>query len=72
MHEANAWKYSAGLFTAAIAALLLAGAYREIESASLHAAAPVSGASQQAPATNAEPENGKPPSNEIQDFPQLD
>ena len=61
------WKYPAAMVAAAVSALLVAGAFREMDSASRAAGPIAAGVSESAPATNDEPL-----SNEIADFPQLD
>ena len=63
----KSWKYPAAMLAAAVSALLVAGAFREMDSASRAAGPVAGGVSESAPATNAEP-----PSNDIADFPQLD
>ena len=66
MDENTSWKFPAAFFVTAVAALLVAGAYRTIElnqpPATGAVVAPAS-----SPASNAEA-----PSNDVADFPQLD
>jgi hypothetical protein len=72
MNEKN-WKYPAAMLAAAVSALLVAGAFREMDSASRAAGLVPAGISESAPATDSAPAtNAEPPSNDIADFPQLD
>ena len=64
MNQEKVWRLPATLFIVGMLAMLLAGAWRELESPARPA--PVVGL------PSAEPEMGEPQSNEIPDFPQLD
>ena len=70
MHQSKSSKLPGVLLTAFIAALLVGGAYRELDSAS-RSDARAGGGVFEATATSAEPSSEESPSNEIADFPQL-
>ena len=71
MHESKSSKFPGVLLTAFIAALLVGGAYRELDSASRSDARAGGGVFEATPAPSAEPTSEESPSNEIADFPQL-
>jgi hypothetical protein len=66
MDQANVWRLPATLFLVGMLAMLLAGAWRELEMPIRPAAAIT------LPSPEDQPRMGEPPSNEIADFPQLD
>jgi hypothetical protein len=69
MRKSNVWDLPFAVLTPVLLALLLlGGAVRHMQSA----AQPSAGAVNMMPASNPEPIDGEPPSNEIADFPQLD
>ena len=65
MDQENVWRLPATLFVVGMLAMLLAGAWRELEMPTRPA--PVVSL----PSTE-QPQTGEPQSNEIADFPQLD
>ena len=66
MNENKSWKAQVALFVLFFAAIVGTGAYRTIQS-DANAASQAVFAPSSSPASD-----GEPPSNEIQDFPQLD
>jgi hypothetical protein len=65
MEQVRDWKYSAVVFFVGVLAMLIAGAWRELERP-IHPAAAVEATAPEQPLM------GEPQSNEIADFPQLD
>lgn len=68
MNQVREWKYSAIVFFLGVLAMLVAGAWRELERPILPAAT-VDATSPEQPQ---QLQTGEPHSNEIADFPQLD
>ena len=66
MKQENVWRLPATLFLIGLLAMLVAGAWREME-APARAASVIS-----LPDANGQPQQGEVQSNEIPDFPQLD
>ncbi len=66
MKKENVWRLPATLFLVGTLAMLLAGAWRELEPS----ARPVPAIS--LPEAAQQPQTGEPQSNEITDYPQLD
>ena len=72
MRESKVWGLPVAVFMPLLVALLVAAAFRQMQSAA-SAVAPAAGAVLDLPATsNPEPSNYEAPSNEISDYPQLD
>ncbi len=65
MDQENVWRLPAALFMVGMLAMLLAGAWRELEM-------PVRPAPVISVPSTEQPQAGEPQSNEIADFPQLD
>ena len=72
MQESETHHWPELLFTGAIAALLVAGAYHQLSSDSRRAVVTVERPAAAAPASDAGPSTDDGPSNEISDFQQLD
>jgi len=66
MKRENVWRLPATLFLIGLLAMLVAGAWREMETPA-RAASVIN-----LPDSNGQPHQGEPQSNEIPDFPQLD
>ena len=66
MKRENVWRLPATLFLIGLLAMLVAGAWRELETPT-RAASVIS-----LPNSNGQPHQSEPQSNEIPDFPQLD
>jgi hypothetical protein len=73
MRESKVWGLPVAVFTPVLLALLLAAAFRQMQSAAPPAAGGVMSEMVDLPSANSpDPKKDEAPSNEISDFPQLD